>query len=221
MIRRRFPPRVAPWLLTAFLVAGLGCPQAPPAAVPGGQATSKGRAVKAADEEAVRDLLGVMRRRLLLMNEVARTKWATKRPVSDPTREAAMLQDLAQRGQAVGLDPRFTRNFFEAQIEAAKLIQQERFDHWQATRTGPVLESVTELPELREQIDALNQRLLKALAAARPWLLKETGWEELIDWSHEELVGTGITDAVRSKAVTPLLEKKTDLPPGFKRNPRP
>ena len=57
-------------------------------------------------------LLGLMQSRLVLMHDVARRKWADRSPIEDPGREAALLRDIADRGNALGLDPSATRAFF-------------------------------------------------------------------------------------------------------------
>ncbi len=49
-------------------------------------------------------LLGMMRNRLGVMHEVARRKWADKTPIEDPTREAALLRDVEEKGAAVAAE---------------------------------------------------------------------------------------------------------------------
>ncbi len=215
---RRFQSLAALLLLAAVLFVALGCPQSPPPGAIHGPAAVVPDPKASPEELAVRRLLRLMRDRLLLMNEVARSKWAHKRQITDPQRELAQLNGLVERGKANGLDPQATRRFFAAQIEAAKLIQEAWFDLWRTTNQGPVVEAVSELSELRQRIDPINQELLKALADAQPWLSQKTGWEALLAWAHQDLVGTGIDDVVRSTALAPLGEKKSDLPPGFRRN---
>jgi chorismate mutase-like protein len=107
-----------------------------------------------------------IRERLDLMHEVARAKWNARRPVRDPEREAALLNDMIERGRALQLDPDFTRDFFTAQIEAAVRIQQADFQQWERDQQPPFSDAPS-LAVLRERIDTLNQELLVALARAR------------------------------------------------------
>ena len=58
------------------------------------------------------ELMGLMRRRLLLMHDVARAKWNAKKPIADVGREKIMLRELAEKGRAMGLEPEFTSEYF-------------------------------------------------------------------------------------------------------------
>src|SRR4051812_33658671 len=116
--------RIAPILLLMFAVPACG-----PASAPA--------PLGAVPDPAVDRLLGLMRSRLVVMHHVARWKWASKAPVEDPGREAALLEDVAARGVALGLDPAATRAFFAAQIEAAKLVQRADLARWEADRRDP------------------------------------------------------------------------------------
>src|SRR4051794_39872895 len=54
---------------------------------------------------AVVHLLDLMSQRLLLMHEVARWKWNTGKPIADPAREQAFLEQVAQNGRKYDLEP--------------------------------------------------------------------------------------------------------------------
>ena len=109
-------------------------------------------------------LLKLMERRLVLMDEVARTKWDSDQPIADPQRERDLLEKVVERGRGRGLDPDLVRRFFAAQIEAARKIQQADFDQWLAIKQKP-FGNATSLGELRQRIDSLNDELIEALAA--------------------------------------------------------
>ena len=96
------------------------------------------------------------------MHDVARRKWADKTPIEDPVREAALLSDVVERGQRLGIDPDRTRAFFAAQIEAAKLVQRANFRRWETK--GPEGEAPDLKTVLRPRIDALNRDMITALA---------------------------------------------------------
>src|SRR5947209_4919029 len=95
--------------LFRILLIGLVFPSCRPVATPP-------FVTKAAPDRAFDDLLGLMRRRLDVMHDVARYKWAKKAPIEDPERERALLEDVAERGRRLGLDPADTRIFFAAQV---------------------------------------------------------------------------------------------------------
>jgi chorismate mutase len=151
-------------------------------------------------------LLGLMRRRLDLMHDVARWKWSARAAIEDPAREAALLDDVANRGRALGLDPATTRAFFGAQIEAAKLVQRADFRRWVADRRGPAGEAPDLAGVLRPRIDALNRDLLAALSLAMPRLQGDGGAAARIRRRAEELLaGDEIDPAARAEAIRPLM----------------
>ena len=151
-------------------------------------------------------LLGLMRDRLAVMHDVARRKWADQSPIEDPGREATLLRDVADRGNALGLDPSTTRAFFAAQIEAAKLVQRADFRRWDADPPTPDSEAPDLVGVLRPRIDALNRDLLAALAQAVPRLRSdEDASARLRARADELLAGDGIDAAVRAAAIRPIL----------------
>jgi chorismate mutase len=144
-----------------------------------------------------------MRDRLVLMHEVARTKWNLKRPVLDSQREQALLQKMEKKGQEHGLDPERTRTLFTAQIAAARLVQEADHARWQTEGRGPFA-NASDLAELRLRIDAINRDLLVALAEARPYLDEASTREQLRSLARDVIAGEGITDDVRAAAIAPL-----------------
>jgi chorismate mutase-like protein len=147
-------------------------------------------------------LLRVMKQRLVLMHDVARRKWNTSRPITDPERERELLQSVVESGRGEGLDQDLVRGFFAAQMEAARLIQQADFEGWKATDQKPFGDT-TSLPVLRQRIDDLNRELIGALAEVRPWLSRPTVQQALPQRAEEILTGDGL-DRVRERAIAPL-----------------
>jgi chorismate mutase len=143
-----------------------------------------------------------MGQRLTLMHEVARWKWTTGKPVADPERERDSLQSVVERGRGKGLDPDLVRPFFEAQMAAARLIQQADFDRWKANDQGPFADT-TSLAVLRQRIDGLNHELIDALAGVRPRLAGPAVRQALPRRAEEILTGDGLAD-VRETAIAPL-----------------
>jgi acetolactate decarboxylase len=150
-------------------------------------------------------LLRLMRQRLALMHDVARWKWNTGKPITDPQRERELLHSVVERGRGKGLDPELVRTFFAAQMEAARLVQQADFDHWKANKQEPFADTKS-LAELRQRIDQLNSELVGALAEVRPRLWGQTGQQALPQRAEEILTGDDLA-SVRETAIAPLRAK--------------
>jgi chorismate mutase len=146
-------------------------------------------------------LLQRMRERLDLMHSVARVKWNAQTPIHDPERERALLQEIVQRAESHSMDAEVTRRFFTAQMEAAKLVQEDDFQRWRAAKQSSFLDAPT-LPTLRQQIDTLNRALLAALAEARPYLDSAAGQADLERRAAELLAD--VPAPARDAALRPL-----------------
>jgi chorismate mutase-like protein len=150
----------------------------------------------------LQELLELMRQRLLLMHDVARAKWNMKKPLADTGREQSMLRALAEKGRALGMESEFTSVFFAAQIEASRLLQMEDLRRWKTERRGPFVDAPGLTQDVRPRIDKLNEKLVAALANARPVLRgRETHFRRL---AANTLKGEGITAEIRDKAIRPL-----------------
>jgi chorismate mutase len=160
--------------------------------------------VSVPDQAVLDRLLQFMQQRLLLMHDVARWKWNQKQAIADPKREQAFLENMQAKGQAQGLDEEFVRSFFRAQIEAAKQVQEDDFQRWQAEGRG----SFADVPDLsthqRPKIDAASNELLSALAAAQPFLRNAEARRQLAARAAVVLTGDGITSRVCRTALQPL-----------------
>lgn len=152
------------------------------------------------DTQAVDRLLTLMNERLALMHEVARFKWNEKKPIADVIRERELLEAMAAKGAAMGLDPHQVRWFFASQIEAAKIVQQADHTRWAEEKRGP-FETVPALAALRSQIDELNVKLLAAMLET-----KDVPAVIVLERAETILAGDGITPNVRSAATAPWRE---------------
>ncbi|KPI27200.1 chorismate mutase [Actinobacteria bacterium OK074] len=101
--------------------------------------------------------------RLLLADKVAAAKYGTDKPIDDPVREQAILDDVAARAVPLGLDPDAVTAVFRDQIEANKVVQRGLYARWDAHPE----EIPTERPDLvtviRPQLDRITTELLTAL----------------------------------------------------------
>lgn len=98
--------------------------------------------------------------RLLLADRVAASKRATGKPVEDAQREREQLVKVREQAAARSLSPERAATFFQAQMEANKLVQYRLLA--QPARTAKPVD----LAPVRERLDAINAELLDALPAA-------------------------------------------------------
>jgi chorismate mutase len=177
-------------LLLISIAAG-GCR---PAAVPG---------IAGQNGADVDRLLSLMQQRLALMDEVARWKWSAGQQIVDPKRERELLEKVVERGQAKGLDPELIRGFFAAQMEAAKSLQQARFDLWSANKQKPDA-GAGDLTVLRKRIDALNDELIDALAQLSP-RLPDPAVQQTLRQHAQEILSSQDLAPVREMVIAPLM----------------
>ncbi|MEU2720043.1 chorismate mutase [Streptomyces smyrnaeus] len=106
--------------------------------------------------------------RLALADVVAAAKYGTGKPIDDPVRERAVLEDVAKQSAEHGLGARWAEAVFRDQMAAGKRVQRGLHARWAAHPA----ERPTEQPDLATQVrpalDRLTSRLLNALAAAAP-----------------------------------------------------
>jgi chorismate mutase-like protein len=101
---------------------------------------------------------------LVTVVEVARWKWNTKAPIEDPPREASLMAAQRAAAQGLGIPAARVDAFFDAQITAARQLQHDLFALWERQRMGQ-FNGVADLnTALRPRIDAINARMLAALA---------------------------------------------------------
>lgn len=151
-------------------------------------------------------LVNLMQQRLKLMKDVASAKWHAKQTGADPKREQELLDQLVEQGKKLGLSADAVRGFFTAQFDAAKQIQQSFFDTFQKDKVE--LKNVPDLQkDLRPKLDQVSQDLLATFAQLQPHLSNPAVQQRLRDRASALLAGDGITEAVRNRALEPLVKK--------------
>jgi chorismate mutase len=147
-------------------------------------------------------LVGLMRQRLDLITEVARSKWNTGSSVEDLAREQSLADDVAALAPRYGLSPQLAAKFFRAQIEAAKLVESALIARWTLSHTAAFAEAADQRTVIRPKIDRLTAQLLAALAAVAPTLKRDDA-ERIIEAgrSSDEVMTLAMT-----RALQPLLE---------------
>lgn len=165
------------------------------------------QAITIADQQlAVDKLLKLIQLRLLIAHDVARWKWNHKRPIEDLKREQELLLKVRQQATTHRLEPDTVAAFFQAQIEAGKLIQTVDFQNWQ--KQG--IKSFPSVPDLnqtlRPSLDKLNTELVFALKELTP-VLGCPQIRKLIQSRSQVIIqGDGIDQQVQSLAISPLLQ---------------
>ena len=101
--------------------------------------------------------------RLAISEAVARTKYASGKPVQDTPREQALLDNVGARAPQFGLTPAQARTFFRLQIEAGKLVQTALLARWAREGRAPG-EPVDLASRLRPALDRLGTSLMQDLA---------------------------------------------------------
>jgi len=148
-------------------------------------------------------LIGLMRQRLDLMVEVARSKWNTGSSVEDLAREQSLADVVAGLAPRYGLNPQLAATFFRAQIEAAKLVESALIARWTLAHAGAFADAADQRAVLRPKIDRLTAELLAALAAVAPALTRNDA---------ERIVEAGqLPDEVMRLAMTRALEPLLEL----------
>lgn len=119
-------------------------------------------------DEWLAQLTDLAAQRVQIADKVAAAKFGTDIPIDDPVREQQILDTVAVKSVALGLDRAATVRFFRDQIEANKVVQRGLYVWWighpaDQPSTRPDLDT-----EVRPVIDRLNAGLLDQLVATRP-----------------------------------------------------
>ena len=133
-----------------------------------GNATVVGEMVD--DETLVGHVLALADERLALMPAVAAAKWRQHVPVSDPQREAVVVQAAADNAGRAGLATEPVAQFVRLQIGFARDAQQRLFGRW-SVQGFDEAEPVRDLTQdLRPRLDRLTAATIEALYLAAPAL---------------------------------------------------
>jgi len=133
-----------------------------------------------------------------------RRRWNSGTPIEDLPREREIIEAIGRETPVHGLDPEIARDFFRAQIEASKIIQNARFAEWRARNQPPF----ADIPDLRNQIrpalDALTPAMLRTLAEAMSALQTPRARAEVEVRATIIVTGAQADAPARATAVAPL-----------------
>jgi chorismate mutase len=103
-------------------------------------------------------------RRLLIAQQVALAKWDSGAAVEDPPREAQVIAGAVRDGVSRGLDRTSVSNFFQAQIEANKVIQYSLLADWRRAGRAPAHAPIDLVATVRPELDHVQAALIAELA---------------------------------------------------------
>ncbi len=155
-----------------------------------------------ATPDPVTPLLELMNSRLAVASDVAKAKWNSGAPIEDPLREAQILDRVAADAPTHGLPPAAAREFFRAQIEAGKMVQNELHRRWKAAGQPPFATPPDLAHDIRPRLDQLAPALLAALSAAQLALATPAIRTRLPSNAAILLVAEGVTEPARCTAIS-------------------
>ncbi|MBF4633978.1 gamma subclass chorismate mutase AroQ [Agreia pratensis] len=117
------------------------------------------------DADTLDPIGSLVAQRLALATPVAQSKWLSGKPITDPVREQAVVDEAVALATKDGVDPDLVARVVRAQISASKVVQNGLFTEWKHnTQTAP-----TEAPDLatiRPQLDSIDTALVTAIGDA-------------------------------------------------------
>ena len=119
--------------------------------------------ITAEGTDSLDELRDLMAQRLAIMPGVAAYKWTHDLAIEDLGREAEILRRLTDQAVSAALEADFAQAFFKAQIDAAKSVQRQLHQAWQADARPRNLAAPDLKAEVRPALDRLTPRLLTAL----------------------------------------------------------
>jgi chorismate mutase len=93
-------------------------------------------------------------------------KYQNSAPIHDPAREKAVLEQVAIKAAALGVNPQLAQDFFTAQMAASRQYQSELTRLWTRGGTLPAMAPVDLARDIRPKLDTLTGELLLALKSA-------------------------------------------------------
>ncbi|HEY5813721.1 MAG TPA: gamma subclass chorismate mutase AroQ [Terrimicrobiaceae bacterium] len=152
----------------------------------------------------VTSLMEVMKERLLLMHEVAISKWNEKSPIEDLERERVVVERFTAEAKEHNLPADFATSFLQAQIDAAKILQKKYFTTWSAENHPDFANARDLKTDLRAQLDLVTNKLFRALADLELAHEGEDVPREILGAALRVLSGNGIDEVVRETAIAPF-----------------
>jgi len=175
------------WLLAAALLTG--CITKPPTD---------------AEVAHVDRLLALIAERMELAGRLAQERWNARLGVDEPLRELESIDAAVARSLDFSLPPEIVRDVFQAQVDAAKIVQAALRQRWSAERRAPGAHAGDGGAGVWKEIARNTPALLEALARAYPALRKDGGRELLEKRMRTAFVSTPGGEPAAAAALDPL-----------------
>jgi chorismate mutase len=121
------------------------------------------RTMAAGTNDSLEDLVDAAAYRLSLADQVALTKWDSKKAVEDPPRERIVIDNAMKQAASRGLSTVRIADVFADQIEANKLLQYQLLAQWERTGSAPTDHRPNLERDIRPKLDVLQSRLIDGL----------------------------------------------------------
>ncbi|MGW0893315.1 chorismate mutase [Saccharopolyspora sp. NPDC002578] len=141
--------------VAALLLAGCGAPAEPAAAQP------------VAGADGITDLVRLAEERAVLSDQVAASKFGTGKAVTDPAREAVVIDGARADAARAGVDPEWAAQVFQDQIAASTQVQNDLLRQW-AEQPALRPSEKPDLTTIRPELDRIGTEIITALEAAEP-----------------------------------------------------
>lgn len=150
--------------------------------------------------------LFLIQKRLSVIHEVARWKWNKNADIEDLIHEQRMLKKIGKLATAYGLDKEWAGKFFQAQLDASKMIQSHDFDYWNSQNMQKHAKCADLHTEIRPYLDRLTKELLEALVKTTPYLEDKTFLPYLLEQPLLTRNSDLIDEAIWQQAIAPFFE---------------
>jgi chorismate mutase len=121
-------------------------------------------------QKARTNLSGLIEERLVLVSEVAKSKWNSGSPIEDSVREHEVLAEVGRQAEQAGLPSAWVQHFFRLQIEAAKVVEYQLISEWKKSGRKAFDDAPDLASQSRPQLDGLSTALIAALKDDWPTL---------------------------------------------------
>lgn len=105
--------------------------------------------------------------RIEIARQVAFAKWDSHHAVEDQRREHEVISAAVAQGLARGLEGEFVTRFFQAQIDANKIVLLALLSEWRRLGSAPEHPQVDLSKTIRPELDTIQSRLLDGLVLVR------------------------------------------------------
>jgi chorismate mutase len=109
------------------------------------------------------DLIDAAAYRLSIADQVALTKWDSKKAVEDLPREKVVIDGAVKLAASRGLSTERATDVFADQIEANKLVQYQLLAQWERAGKAPADPRPDLIHDIRPKLDVLQSRLIDGL----------------------------------------------------------